>query len=210
LRGLVYITPNGRVHWCTVDRRKLLPASVVCFCLFVAGLVVLVAGCSTLAANPQGRKASSTRSASAFETMQTQAIEIAAANSRFIDGVIAAQQTRNLSAQEVGKLLQPSIAISKADAQLAGTLGEIVKYSAGKNPAVRDEAAAMFAKSQTAATVGFPAELATIIKSAGEARKALAIVKIREKREALDGQLDRIVRLAGAINAGLKREGVIK
>jgi hypothetical protein len=176
--------------------------------LFVAGLLVLVADCSTLAANPQGRKASSNRSA--FETMHTQAIEISAANSRFIDGVIAAQQARNLSAQEVGNLLQPSIAISKADAELANTLGEIVKYSAGKNPAVRDQAAAMFAKSQTAATVGFPAELATIIKSAGAARKALAIVKIREKREMLDGQLDRIVRLAAEINAGLKREGVIK
>lgn len=193
-----------------ISRRKLLPAIVVCFVLFALGVIAIVAECSVPVTPPQGHKAPSTRSASVFETMQTQAIEIAAQNDRFVNGVIEAQRANHLLAGDVAKLLQPSIAISKADGQIATVLADILKHSAGKTPAALDAACAEFAKVQTAVTVGFPIQLATIVKSANEARVALPIVKLHEKREALAANLDRIKRLAAMIDAELKREGVLK
>jgi len=207
VRGLIYIGRDGRVHWCTVDRDKLLPASVVCLCLFLAGLVLLF-GCSALAASPQGRKAPVTRSV--FETMQAQAAEIGALNGKYIDGMLAAQRAGDFSVAQANKLLTPSIAISQADSEVYSTLTGIVEHSAGKTPEIRDELAEGLAKIQTAATIGLPRQLATIIRSVGDARKTLPAVKNRVQRQALDEKLLRIGRLAADITAELKREGVIK
>jgi hypothetical protein len=195
------------------DRNKLLPAIVVCFVLFVLGMIVLVAECSTPQKPPSQGKTPGTRSA--FETMQAQAIEIAAINDKFVDGVIRAQRASVkpdfFSVAEAGKILQPSIGIAEADREIAATLGSVIKCGAGrKTPAERDKAAAACAKASTAATIGLPRQLAKISGGVIDAKHAISIVKNRVRHEALTDELERIGQLSAAITAALKREGVIR
>jgi hypothetical protein len=191
-----------------IPRRKLLPAIVVCFVLFALGVIVLVAECSTPQKTPSQGKAPGTRSA--FETMQAQAMEIAAVNDKFVDGVIRAQRASVkpdfFSVAEAGKILQPSIAIAEADRELAATLNSVVKCGAGgKTPAERDKAAVACAKASTAATIGMPRQLAKISGGVVDAKRAIGIVKNRVRHEALTDELERIGQLAAAITAELKR-----
>lgn len=182
-----------------IDRRTLLPASLVCFALFIAGLLVLAFGDTKRSAQP-----------ATIAELGHWSTELARTNNRLSDAVIQTQQAGALTVDQAKTILLKDVAIAQAGQQLANQLAAAKKCaldSAGKNapPAKID------AEGRRCLAIGravLPKETAAIRGAIGDVKQSLAAVKDPAKKAKLFGMVETIDELDERIAAGLKKEGV--
>lgn len=191
-----------------VPRNKLLPAIVVCFCLFGAGLVLLFSGGCAVRHLPGGKTAPATR----FEQVLAWNAAIAQANDGFADNVIALQRSGLLEMEYAKAVLLKEAAIAKADQQITQQIGAAAlcaTQQAGPNatPAQLDAAGA------SCAQVSAPAiavEVKLITDSLTDLNGGMLLgVKDPAKKQALDAILTTIGGLVTNISSALTQGGVI-
>src|SRR6201984_1039501 len=129
-----------------IDRKKLLPAIVVCFCLFFAGLLLLAVG----------QKKSVGARESSFDEVLGVNTTLGATTAPLAGNVISLQHSGALTIAQVKPMLDKSVAIAQANQQIAAQLRAAIKCAVeqtGPNasPAARDKAAAVCAKISAAA-----------------------------------------------------------
>ena len=182
-----------------IDRKTLLPASLVCFALFIAGLLVLAFG---------ETKRPVTRSA--IEQLAHWSATLARTNDRLTDSVIATQQAGALTVEQAKTILLEDVAIAQAGQQIANQLAAAQKCaveSAGKNaPAAKIDAAGR--KCLAISKTALPKETAAIGGAIGKVKQALLAVKDPAKRTPLFRMVEAIDELEERILRGLKTAGV--
>lgn len=183
-----------------IDRKKLLPAIVFCFVLFVAGVLEIAFGQTH---KPRPRRAG-------IEQLADLSTSLAKTNDRFTDAVISTQQAGALTVEQAKTVLLGNIATAQAGQQMANQLAAASKCAidtAGKNatPAKLDAAGR---KCLAISRVALGTELGTIRGSIAKVRISLAAVKTAEKRSALDRMLASIATIAGKIADELQEQGV--
>lgn len=182
-----------------IDRKTLLPASLVCFALFIGGLLVLAFG---------ETKRPVTRST--IEELAHWSAKLARTNNRLSDAVIQTQQAGALTVDQAKAILLKDVAIAQAGQQLTNQLAAAKKCaldSAGKNapPAKID------AEGRRCLAIGravLPKETATMREAIGNVKESLIAVKDPAKRVPLFRMIEAIDELELHIIRGLKTEGV--
>lgn len=182
-----------------IDRKTLLPASLVCFALFIAGLLVLAFG---------GTKRPVT--SSAIEELAHWSAELARTNNRLTDAVIATQQAGALTVEQAKAVLLKDVAIAQAGQQLTNQLAAAKKCavdSAGKN-APPSKIDAEGRRCLAIGRVVLPKETAAMRGAIGDVKQSLTAVKDPAKKARLFRMVETIDELGERIAAGLKKEGV--
>lgn len=182
-----------------IDRRRLLPASLVCFALFIAGLLVLAFA---------DTKRPVTRSA--IEELAHWSGELARTNNRLADSVIATQQAGALTVEQAKTILLKDVAIAQAGQQTANQLAAARKCAldlAGKNasPAKIDAAARKCLEISRGA---LSKEAAAVRAAIGDVKQSLTAVKDPAKKARLFRMVETIDELEERISRALKNEGV--
>jgi len=185
-----------------IDRKKLLPAIVVCFCLFFAGLLLLAFGQK----KPVGALESS------FDELLEVNTMLGATNERLAGNVISLQHSGALTIAQVKPMLDKSVAIAQANQQIGAQLRAAIKCAVeqtGPNasPAARDKAAAVCAKISAAA---LKTETGAIAAAAAALNPMLPAVKNPIQRKALEDRRATIVRLNARTVEMLTAQGVIR
>lgn len=181
-----------------IDRRKLLPASVVCFAFFIAGLILLFADTKE------------PRQSSTIEQLARWSKSLAKTNDRFADAVIHTQQAGALTIEQAKAILLKDVPIAQAAQQLANQFAAAqicALDAAGKNrtPARIDAAGRRCLLIGRAA---LPRETAAIRVAIAEVKQSLTAVKDPAKKANLFRMVETIDELDERISAGLKKEGV--
>lgn len=180
-----------------IDRKRLLPAIVVCFCLFFAGLVLLAFGDAL---------------ESSFDEVLESSTMLGATNERFAGNVISLQHSGALTIAQAKPMLDKSVAIAQASQQITSQLRAAVKCGdeqTGPNPspAARDKAAAACAKISDAA---LKTETGRIAAAIIELKPMLSAVKNPIQRKPLEDRRATIVRLNARTVRILTAQGVIR
>lgn len=182
-----------------IDRKTLLPASLVCFALFIAGLLVLAFG-----------ETKRPVTSSSIEELAHWSGELARTNNRLSDAVIQTQQAGALTVDQAKTILLKDVAIAQAGQQLAQQFAAAKKCaldSAGKNaPPAKIDAEGR--KCLAIGRVVLPRETGAIRGAIGDVKQSLAAVKDPAKKTKLFGMVETIDELEERIAAGLKKEGV--
>jgi hypothetical protein len=185
-----------------IDRKKLLPAIVVCFCLFFAGLLLLAFG----------QKKSVGALESSFDEVLEVNTTLGATNERFAGNVITLQHSGALTIAQVKPMLDKSVAIAQANQQIGAQLRAAIKCGTDKtgpdaSPADRDKAAAACARISAAA---LKTEAGEIAAAAAALNPMLAAVKNPIQRKPLEDRRAAIVRLNARTVRILTAQGVIR
>lgn len=181
-----------------IDRRTLLPASLVCFALFFAGLLLLFADTKRPAAR------------ATIEELAHWSAELARTNNRLTDAVIATQQAGALTVDQAKAVLLKDVAIAQPGQQTANQLAAARKCavdSAGKNaPPAKIDAAAR--KCLEISRGALSKESAAVRGAIGDVKQSLTAVKDPAKKARLFRMVETIDELEERISRALKNEGV--
>jgi hypothetical protein len=187
-----------------IDRTKLLPASLVCFCLFLAGLVLLVCGCEYLRPSsgivPPGK--------TTFEQVLAWSTELGETNDHFADSVINLQRSGVVTMGDAKTILLKQVDIARANQQLSSQIraaSACATQTAGAN-ASTPELDRAGAKCLRVSAVAIAAELNVINKTVGELKMGgLAAVTNPEKQKMVRNSVVTIGELAGNISTNLEK-----
>jgi hypothetical protein len=191
-----------------IDERKLLPAIVFCFCVFVGGCLLLAFGCAVRHL-PNG----TTAPATTFEQVLAWNASAAQANDGFADNVIGLQRAGFLSVPDAKTILLKQAAIASADARITTRITAAAAcgaQQAGANatPAQLDSAAA------GCSAIFAPAigqDIVLILGAISDLNtSALLAVKDPVKKQALSDLLATIEALIQKISSSLVSVGVLK
>ena len=191
-----------------IDERKLRPALVLCFCLFLALCVLLSFGCAVRHL-PNGTTAPATN----FEQVLAWNAAIAQANSGFADNVINLQKTGFLEVTQAKGILLKQGALAQADKRITDRISAAAscgaqQAGASATPAQLDAAAA------TCAQISGPAitnDISLILGTINDLNTSWLVgVKDPAKRQALSDLLTTIEVLVRKISSALVFEGVVK
>jgi hypothetical protein len=191
-----------------IDRKKLLPASLVCFCLFLAGLVLLVCGCEYLRPSSGLVQPGKTT----FEQVLAWSTELGENNDHFADSVITLQRSGFLVMTDAKSILLKQVDIARANQQLSSQIraaSACATQTAGSNasPAELDSAGAKCARISAAALA---IELNAIRRTAAELNTAgLAAITDPAKQKSVRNSVVTIGQLAHNIVSSLAKIGIL-
>jgi|SRR5579864_375268 len=188
-------------------RDKLLSAAVVCFCLFLAGCLLLAWGCAVRHLPGGG-----TAPATTFEQVLAWNAALAQANDGLADNIIALQRTGIVEMEYAKSILLRQAAIAKADQQITAQIkaaADCAKQQLGANavPSELDAAAAACAQ-VSAPALAFEVDTITKLLVAMNS-DGLTGIKDPAKRDAINGLLVTIGGLISNIASSLTRAGVV-
>lgn len=198
---------EGEGYGYGVRRTELLPAIVVCFCLFAAGIVLIFEGCAVRHL-PGGGTAPATR----FEQVLAWNAALAQANDGFADNVIALQRGGVIEMEYAKAVLLKQAAIAKADRDITNQISAAALCATdqlGKNavPSELDAAGVTCAQVSSSALA---TEVQLITDTLTDLDKNLLLgVKNQDKRKALDAFVVTIGETITNIASALKQGGVI-
>jgi hypothetical protein len=191
-----------------IDERKLFPAIVFCFCLFVGGCLLLAFGCAVRHL-PNGTTAPATN----FEQVLAWNAAAAQANDGFADNVIALQKAGFLDVTQAKGILLKEGAIAQADKRITDRISAAAgcgSQQAGTNAT----AAQLDAATATCAQIAGRAianDIALILGTINDLNTSWLVgVKDPAKRQALSDVLTTLEVLIRKISSSLVFEGVVK
>lgn len=191
-----------------IDERKLLPAIVVCFTLFLGGCLLLAFGCAVRHL-PNGATAPATN----FEQILAWNAAVAQANSGFADNVISLQQTGFLEVQQAKGILLKQGAIAQADKRITDRITAAAACGATQ-AGTTATAEQLDAATAACAQISGPAigqDIALILGTINDLNTSWLVgVKDRAKRQALSDLLTTLEVLIRKISGSLSFEGVVK
>jgi hypothetical protein len=194
-----------------IDEKKLLPAIVVCFSIFFAGVFLLVMNLSGCAVRhlPGGGTAKATN----FEQILAWNAAAAQANDGFADNIIGLQHAGMMGIPEAKGILVKQVAIAEADKRITARISAAASCAAGQvaanAPAAHLDAAA--ASCAQISGMGLAADINAILGSIADLESTgLLAVKDTAKRQALTELLGTIQALVKQIYGSLESQGVIK
>lgn len=190
-----------------VPRKQLRAAIVVCFCLFSAGILLLLGGCAVRNL-PGGGTAPATR----FEQVLAWNAAIAQANDGFADNVIALQRAGLLEMQYAKAVLLKQAAIADADQKITRQIQAAAlcaSQSAGTNPTPAQLDTAGVACAQLTSSA-IASEVQLITGSIADVNNGMLLgVKDPAKQQALTAIVTSIGQLVTNIASALTQGGVI-
>jgi hypothetical protein len=193
-----------------VDEKKIIRAAVVCFCLFVSGLILLALmdGCGAVRHLSGG----ATQPATRFEQVLAWNAAAAQANDGFADNVIGLQHSGLLSIPEAKPILVVEGKIAQADKRITDRItaaATCAAEQAGANATVVQLDAAGVACAQISGP-GLAADINLILGSISDLNSTgLLAVKDTVKRQALSDLLATIEALVNKIYSSLEGGGVV-
>jgi hypothetical protein len=193
-----------------VDERKLLPAIVLSFCLFVAGLILLASGLGGCAVRhlPGG----GTQPATRLEQVLAWNASLAQANDGFAENVIALERGGIIGIAEAKTILVGEAKIAEADKRLTDRIRAAavcaVNKAGGSATALQlDQAGSDCAQ---ISGPGIAADLNLILGTLADLNATgLLAVKDDAKRQALSDLLATISGLVNQIYGALERASIV-
>lgn len=191
-----------------VDKRKLLPAAIVCFAIAAAAVILLVCGCAVRHLPGGG-----TAPATTFEKVLAWNASAAQANDGFADNVIALQQAGMLGIPEAKVILLKQAAIAAADSRITERIRTAANCAATQAGASATTAQ-LDAAGATCAQIsgpGIATDINLITSAIGDLNQTgLTGIKDPVKQKALADLLATVQALVKNIYDALEAQGVIK